>query len=123
MNGAIENPYENFIALSRYARWIESENRRETWAETVDRYFNFMVIQLREKHGYMPDEDLLQELRDAVFNRNVMPSMRGVMTAGPALERENVSGYNCAFLPVYNARSFDEAMYILMCVTGVVLSV
>ncbi len=123
MNGSIENPYENFIALSRYARWIESEGRRETWKETVDRYFNFMVTQLREKHRYVPDENLVDELREAMFNRNVMPSMRSVMTAGIALERENVSGYNCAFLPVDNARSFDEAMYILMCGTGVGFSV
>jgi ribonucleoside-triphosphate reductase (thioredoxin) len=123
MSKSIENPYENFIALSRYARWLESENRRETWSETVDRYFNFMVIQLREKHGYVPDDKILEELREAVFNRNVMPSMRSVMTAGAALERENVSGYNCAFLPVDNARSFDEAMYILMCGTGVGFSV
>jgi ribonucleoside-diphosphate reductase alpha chain len=119
----IENPYENFIALSRYARWLENENRRETWGETVDRYFKFMVIQLREKHGYVPDDKIVKELRDAVFNRNVMPSMRSVMTAGLALERENVSGYNCAFLPVDNPRSFDEAMYILMCGTGVGFSV
>jgi len=123
MSNTIENPYENFIALSRYARWLENENRRETWGETVDRYFKFMVIQLREKHGYVPDDRTLEELRDAVFNRNVMPSMRSVMTSGPALERENVSGYNCAFLPVDNARSFDEAMYILMCGTGVGFSV
>ena len=123
MSNTIENPYENFIALSRYARWLEDENRRETWGETVDRYFKFMVIQLREKHGYVPDDKTLAELRDVVFNRNVMPSMRSVMTSGPALERENVSGYNCAFLPVDNARSFDEAMYILMCGTGVGFSV
>ena len=123
MSNTIENPYENFIALSRYARWLEDDNRRETWGETVDRYFKFMVIQLREKHGYVPSDAILAELRDAVFNRNVMPSMRSVMTAGPALERENVSGYNCAFLPIDNARSFDEAMYILMCGTGVGFSV
>ena len=123
VSNTIENPYENFIALSRYARWLEDENRRETWGETVDRYFNFMVTQLREKHGYTPDQKIVAELRDAVFNRNVMPSMRSVMTAGAALERENVSGYNCAFLPVDNARSFDEAMYILMCGTGVGFSV
>jgi len=123
MSRAIENPYENFIALSRYARWLEKENRRETWGETVDRYFDFMVIQLREKHGFVPNDKDLADLREAVFNRNVMPSMRSVMTAGPALERENVSGYNCAFLPVDNARSFDEAMYILMCGTGVGFSV
>lgn len=123
MSNTIENPYENFIALSRYARWLESENRRETWGETVDRYFNFMVGQLESKHNYKPDPKIVAELRDAVFNRNVMPSMRSVMTAGPALNRENVSGYNCAFMPVDNARSFDEAMYILMCGTGVGFSV
>jgi ribonucleoside-triphosphate reductase len=123
MSNTISNPYENFIALSRYARWLESENRRETWGETVDRYFSFMLHQLETKHNYKPDPLVVEELRDAVFNRNVMPSMRGVMTAGPALERENVSGYNCAFLPVDNARSFDEAMYILMCGTGVGFSV
>jgi len=123
MSNTIENPYENFIALSRYARWLEDENRRETWGETVDRYFKFMVNQLETKHSYKPDAKVVAELRDAVFNRNVMPSMRSVMTAGSALERENVSGYNCAFLPVDNSRSFDEAMYILMCGTGVGFSV
>ena len=123
MSKIIENPYENFIALSRYARWLENENRRETWGETVDRYFNFMTKQLSDKHGYVPNPKVLEELKQAVYDRNVMPSMRSVMTAGAALERENVSGYNCAFLPVDNARSFDEAMYILMCGTGVGFSV
>ena len=123
MSNSIENPYENFIALSRYARWLEDENRRETWGETVDRYFNFMVEHLEKNNNYKPDAKLVAELRDAVFNRNVMPSMRSVMTAGPALERENVAGYNCSFIPVDNARSFDEAMYILMCGTGVGFSV
>ena len=123
MSRTIENPYENFIALSRYARWLEDKNRRETWGETVDRYFDFMINQLKEKHNFVPNEKDLVDLKDAVFNRNVMPSMRSVMTAGPALERENVSGYNCAFLPVDNAKSFDEAMYILMCGTGVGFSV
>ena len=122
MNG-IENPYENFIALSRYARWLEKENRRETWSETVDRYFDFMLLNLAEKHNYSPDAKLVKEMREAVFNRNVMPSMRSVMTAGPALERDNVAGYNCSFLPVDSLRSFDEAMYILMCGTGVGFSV
>lgn len=123
MSRTIENPYENFIALSRYARWLETENRRETWGETVDRYFSFMLGHLDSKHNYKPSTELVEELRDAVFNRNVMPSMRSVMTAGVALERENVSGYNCAFMPVDSARSFDEAMYILMCGTGVGFSV
>ena len=119
----IENPYENFIALSRYARWLESENRRETWSETVDRYFDHMLSHLNKKHDYVPDDKLVKELKNAVFNRNVMPSMRSVMTAGPALDRDNVAGYNCSFLPVDNLRSFDEAMYILMCGTGVGFSV
>lgn len=123
MSQTIENPYENFIALSRYARWIEEESRRETWGETVDRYFNFMVKSLKEQHNYTPDPELVKELHSAVFNRNVMPSMRSVMTAGAALERENVSGYNCSFLPVDSVRSFDEALYISMCGTGVGFSV
>lgn len=119
----IDNPYENFIALSRYARWLSEENRRETWSETVDRYFNYMQNHLKEKHNYVPDEKLVAELKQFVFDRNVMPSMRSVMTAGTALERDNVAGYNCSFLPVDSLRSFDEAMYILMCGTGVGFSV
>ena len=123
MNQYIENPYENFIAISRYARWMETENRRETWGETVDRYFDFMLMNLAEKHNYSPDIKLVDELRQMVFERSVMPSMRSVMTAGPALERDNVAGYNCSFLPADSLRSFDEAMYILMCGTGVGYSV
>jgi ribonucleoside-diphosphate reductase alpha chain len=123
MNQYIENPYENFIAISRYARWMETENRRETWGETVDRYFEFMLKNLSEKHNYSPDTKLVDELRQMVFERSVMPSMRSVMTAGPALERDNVAGYNCSFLPADSLRSFDEAMYILMCGTGVGYSV
>jgi len=119
----IENPYENFIALSRYARWIPEENRRETWGETVDRYFDFMLSHLKENYNYIPDEKLVAELKNGVFERNVMPSMRSVMTSGAALERDNVAGYNCAFLPVDSPRSFDETMYILMCGTGVGFSV
>jgi ribonucleoside-diphosphate reductase alpha chain len=123
MSNTIENPYENFIALSRYARWIPEENRRETWKETVDRYFNFMLNHLGKNHGYTPDNKLVKELKDAVFNRNVMPSMRAVMTAGAALDRDHVAGYNCSFVPVDSPRSFDETMYILMCGTGVGFSV
>ena len=123
MNNYIENPYENFIAISRYARWIPTENRRETWGETVDRYFDFMVGHLNKEHSYVPDTALVNELKSEVFNRNVMPSMRSVMTAGEALNRDNVAGYNCSFLPVDSLRSFDEAMYILMCGTGVGFSV
>lgn len=119
----ISNPYENFIALSRYARWIEENSRRETWDETVDRYFEHMLSHLKRKHNYVPSEQLVQDMRDAVLNRDVMPSMRAVMTAGEALSRDNIAGYNCSFLPVDSLRSFDEAMYILMCGTGVGFSV
>lgn len=119
----IENPYENFIALSRYARWIPEDNRRETWGETVDRYFNFMLNHLSKEYNYTPEEELVKELKEEVFNRNVMPSMRSIMTAGAALERDHVAGYNCSFIPVDNPRSFDETMYILMCGTGVGFSV
>ena len=123
MSNSIENPYENFIAISRYARWLEKENRRESWRETVDRYFDFMLEHLKENSKYIPEPALVEELKKAVFDRNVMPSMRSVMTAGPALDRDNVAGYNCSFLPVDSLRSFDEAMYILMCGTGVGFSV
>ena len=122
MSRTIENPYENFIALSRYARWIPQENRRETWGETVDRYFDFMTQHLASMN-YTPDAKLVEELKNAVYNRNVMPSMRSVMTAGAALDRDHVAGYNCSFVPVDNPRSFDETMYILMCGTGVGFSV
>ena len=82
-----------------------------------------MLGHLKQKHDYIPDNTLVSELKEAIFNRNVMPSMRAVMTAGAALERDNVAGYNCSFLPVDSPRSFDEAMYILMCGTGVGFSV
>jgi len=123
MSRTIENPYENFIALSRYARWMSEENRRETWGETVDRYFDYMLNSIGKNNGYTPDESLLKELKEAVYNRDVMPSMRSVMTAGAALDRDHVAGYNCSFIPVDSPRSFDETMYILMCGTGVGFSV
>jgi len=123
MKNTIDNPYENFIALSRYAKWVEAESRRETWGETVDRYFSFMTNHLKQNYNYIPNEKLVAELKEFVFERNVMPSMRAVMTSGAALERDNVAGYNCAFLPVDSPRSFDETMYVLMCGTGVGFSV
>ena len=94
MSRTIENPYENFIALSRYARWIPEDNRRETWGETVDRYFAYMLEHLKTNYNYSPSQKLLQEIKEAVYNRNVMPSMRAVMTAGAALDRDHVAGYN-----------------------------
>jgi ribonucleoside-diphosphate reductase alpha chain len=123
MSRTIENPYENFIALSRYARWLPEDNRRETWGETVDRYFAFMLDHLFANHSYEPDSKLVEQLKQAVYDRSVMPSMRAVMTAGAALDRDHVAGYNCSFVPVDSPRSFDETMYILMCGTGVGFSV
>ena len=94
MSRTIENPYENFIALSRYARWLPEDNRRETWGETVDRYFSFMLNHLAKNYNYTPDPKFVEELKNAVYDRNVMPSMRSVMTAGEigrASCRERVS--------------------------------
>lgn len=119
----ISDPYSNFIALSRYARWLEAEGRRETWGETVDRYIDFMQTHLKDNFDYSVDPELLEEVRTAILDRQVMPSMRALMTAGPALARDNIAGFNCAFLGVDSPRAFDEAMYILMCGTGVGFSV
>lgn len=115
--------YQKFIALSRYARYLDDEGRRETWEETVHRYLDFMEEHLLEKHKYDMPLDIKVSLRDAILNLNVMPSMRALMTAGPALRRDNVCGYNCAYLPVDSPRAFDETLYILMCGTGVGYSV
>lgn len=115
--------YQQFIHKSRYARWNNEEERRETWDETVDRYFTFMCEHLENKHAYKIPVKLHKELKDAVLNLEVMPSMRALMTAGPALRRDNVCGYNCSYLPIEDARAFDETLYILMCGTGVGFSV
>jgi ribonucleoside-triphosphate reductase (thioredoxin) len=108
--------YQSFIATSRYARWLNDENRRENWRETVERFIANVV---RGKADVRTEDDILF----AMLNLEVMPSMRSVMTAGPALARDNTSGYNCAYLPVDDLKSFDEAMYILLCGTGVGFSV
>jgi len=115
--------YETYIAKSRYARYIDSKKRRENWDETVSRYFDFMEGHLKQKHNYVLTEDLRNELQSAVVNFEVMPSMRALMTAGKALERDNTPGYNCSYLPVDDPKSFDEAMFILLCGTGVGFSV
>jgi len=115
--------YQNFIALSRYARWKEEEQRRETWSETVCRYFDYMEQHLADKCDYKLSDELRAELEEAVLNISVMPSMRALMTSGPALDRCHVGGYNCSYVPVDSPRAFDETMYILMCGTGVGFSV
>ncbi|ORT58200.1 hypothetical protein [Streptomyces sp. CB03238] len=122
-DGTIQDPYRNYIALSRYARYLEEHERRETWAETVDRYFTFMTEHLAEKFDYRPDKDLLYAMRHAVLQHDVMPSMRAVMTAGKALELSNIAGFNCSYLPLQDLRAFAELLYILMNGTGVGFSV
>jgi len=123
MNNYLPTDYQNFIALSRYARWKEDEQRRETWPETVARYFDYMKNHLYKNHKYVLDDMTRAELEDAVLNQDIMPSMRALMTSGPALDRCHVGGYNCSYLPVDSPRAFDETMYILMCGTGVGFSV
>ena len=116
MNNYLPTDYQAFIHTSRYARWLEDEGRRESWSETVDRYMGNVV-------GYDIDHDTYNEIREAILGLEVMPSMRAMMTAGPALERDNTAGYNCSYLPVDDPKSFDEAMFILLCGTGVGFSV
>ena len=115
--------YETYIAKSRYARYLDNLKRRENWVETVARYFDFMQAHLLAKHNYTIPPGLLEQLKSAVENDEVMPSMRAVMTAGKALQRDNTSGYNCSYLPIDDPKAFDEAMYILLCGTGVGFSV
>jgi len=115
--------YQNFIALSRYARWKDDEQRRENWGETVDRYFSYMTSHLKGNYNYNLTKALKDKLTQQIMDLGVMPSMRALMTAGPALDRCHVGGYNCSYIPVDSPRSFDECMYILMCGTGVGFSV
>ena len=115
--------YQEYIHLSRYARWDYDKGRRETWDETVERYFNFFAEWLEEKHDYKLENGEKTELENAVKELGIMPSMRCLMTAGPALKKENTAGYNCSYVKVDNQRSFDEILYVLMNGTGVGFSV
>ncbi len=117
------NNYSEFIAKSRYSRFLPDMNRREHWHESVNRYMVFMYKHLQDKHNYKISDELYKELKDAIINLEVMPSMRSIMTAGKALDRDNTAGYNCSYLPVDDPKAFDEAMYILLCGTGVGFSV
>jgi ribonucleoside-triphosphate reductase (thioredoxin) len=117
MNNYLPTDYQAFIHTSRYARWLEKEGRRETWGETVGRYVENLVV------PKISDEAVVDEIEQAILGLELMPSMRAVMTAGKALERDNTAGYNCSYLPVDDPKSFDEAMFILLCGTGVGFSV
>ena len=116
-------PYNTFIAKSRYSRYLDDKGRREHWNETVARYFDFMEKHLATKQNYTLTKELRNELEQAVVALDVVPSMRAVMTAGHALERQNVAAFNCSYLPIDDPKAFDEAMYILLCGTGVGFSV
>jgi ribonucleoside-triphosphate reductase len=116
MNNYFPTDYQAFIHTSRYARWLEDEQRRESWSETVNRYITNLVID-------KVDAKTADAIETAILDLEVMPSMRALMTAGPALTRDNTAGYNCSYLPVDDPKAFDEAMFILLCGTGVGFSV
>jgi ribonucleoside-diphosphate reductase alpha chain len=116
MSNYLPTDYQSFIATSRYARWVEDEKRRETWGETVERYLQNVIAP-------KADPQTVESVRQAFLNLSVVGSMRALMTAGEALHRDNTAGYNCSYLPVDDPRSFDEAMFILLCGTGVGFSV
>ena len=111
--------YQQFIHKSRYARWLPEQGRRETWKETVQRYVDFFI----EREQLVRDSQETQDIYNAIYNLEVMPSMRCMMTAGEALDRDNVAGFNCSYLHIDHPRAFDELMYVLMCGTGVGFSV
>jgi len=121
MDNLLPSDYQSFIALSRYARWLPDENRRETWGETVERYVHNIVLNAGE--GLADEPEITMEILQAIVGLEVMPSMRSLMTAGAAANRDNTCMYNCSYLPVDDPKSFDEAMFILLCGTGVGFSV
>lgn len=122
-NDSLMDEYQRFIHLSRYARWNYDKQRRETWVETVQRYFDFFQQDIFEKCNYTITEHERDSLEKAVLELKVMPSMRCLMTAGEALRKENVAGYNCSYIKCNSVRTFDEIMYVLMNGTGVGFSV
>ncbi len=122
-NNYLPTTYQEFIHLSRYSRWLPEKERRETWDETVARYFDFFTEHLKETVDFTLTKKLRDELEQAVLGLRVMPSMRCIMTAGEALKRENIAGYNCSYVAVDRPQAFDEILYILMNGTGVGFSV
>ena len=122
-NNYLPTSYQEFIHLSRYSRWLPEKERRETWDETVARYFDFFTEHLNETHEYKLSKSLRTELENAILSQKVMPSMRCLMTAGEALKRENIAGYNCSYVAVDKPSAFDEILYVLMNGTGVGFSV
>ena len=122
-SNTLPTEYQNYIAISRYARWLEKENRRETWQETVDRYVSYMADRYKQITKKEISKDEYDRWFNAILMLDVMPSMRALMTAGPALDKDNIAGFNCSYVAIDNVRTFDEIMYVLMCGTGVGFSV
>ena len=122
-NNYLPTSYQEFIHLSRYSRWLPEQERRETWHETVKRYFDFFTEHLKDMHNYKLTKSLRDELEEAVLSQKIMPSMRCLMTAGEALKRENIAGYNCSYIAIDRPQAFDEILYVLMNGTGVGFSV
>ena len=122
-NNYLPTEYQQFIHTSRYARFIDAEKRREAWPETVTRYVGFVSENLDTNFKYKLNPKIKSELTNSILSLQVMPSMRALMTAGPALDRDHTAGYNCSYIPIDHVRSFDEVMYILLCGTGVGFSV
>ena len=122
-NNYLPTLYQEFIHLSRYSRWLYDEERRETWPETVGRYFTFFKEHVKDLHNFNIPDALVKELEEAVLSLEIMPSMRCLMSAGDALKRENIAGYNCSYVAIDRVQSFDEILYILMNGTGVGFSV
>ena len=119
----LPSDYQSFIHQSRYSRWLEEEGRRETWEETVTRLLNFYRDFIKKNHDYSMPKEMFTDLYTAMVTLEIMPSMRAMMTAGNALERNHIAAYNCSYLPVDSPRAFDECLYILMHGTGVGFSV
>lgn len=122
LSNQLPSLYQEFIHLSRYSRWREDLGRRESWSETVERLIGFFKDHLAENHNF-DDEKTMNDLEQAILGLRVMPSMRALMTAGPALARDHIAGYNCSFKAINKVTAFDEILYILMNGTGVGFSV
>ena len=123
LNNHLPTKYQEFIHLSRYSRWLPKEGRRETWGETVERYFDFFEKHLKDTCKFTLPKEMRDKLEIAVLELKIMPSMRCLMTAGEALRRENIAGYNCSYIAVDKPQAFDEILYVLMNGTGVGFSV
>ncbi len=115
--------YQSFIHLSRYSRWLEEKGRRETWSETVNRLVTFFKYHIQENIEAKVPSSTWTMLEESILSLEVMPSMRALMSSGKALERENIAGYNCSYIPIDNPKAFDEVLYVLMNGTGVGFSV